>query len=381
MPKRIYIVTFAFGRNFGSLLKATGMNRYVSSRGHSVSFVYRFQAMNALLSHPSLMAARLYNRMNKGRRKQFFKPSDLKVSQRNAQRIKEYIDDNYDVVSIVSSARWRQCLDEDAIFIAGSDIIWQPYNGYPEKYFLDFAHYSGLTCFSYASSLGSQSVPKQYCHAYRKYLRAFKGVAVREEAAVKLLEPIVDRKSEKVVDPTLLLTREDWNVLANRAELSIEVSPFKYVLCYFVMGDERYWSYVEKVREATGLQVVVLPMNRLDQSQPYAVVDDATPYEFIWLIKNAAIVVTDSFHACVFATIYEREFYLLPRSRKAENDKYDDFLSRYGLLERKVSDESGFVRAEEIDWGIARRRIDEDRAFSMGYLSRMLEDGDEHVRR
>ena len=379
MSRRIYVVTFAFGRNFGSLLQATGLNRYLESSGNKVSFIYRFQAKNALLSHPSLMLARLYNRINRKRRKKFFKPSDLAISEASARRTRAYIEDNYDVVSIMTNSRWRQCVDEKAVFIAGSDIIWQPYNGYPEKYFLDFAHYSGLTCFSYASSFGSKSLPASYHRAYRKYLRAFKGVAVREEAAAKMLEPIISRKVEKVVDPTLLLDQGDWDVYAAKANLSIKAAHQQYMLCYFVMSDKRYWSYVEKVQTATGLQVVVLPMSRLDQSQPYTIADDATPYEFIWLIKHASLVLTDSFHACVFSTIYEIEFYLLPRERKAENDKYDDFLSRYGLVDRKVTDEERFVRNQEIDWNIARQKIDEDRAFSKRYLQRMLEDEGQYV--
>ena len=140
------------------------------------------------------------------------------------------------------------------------------------------------------------------------------------------------------------------------------------------MPDPRYWNYIRLAAEKTGLQVIVLPMHDLDEQQPYEIVRDGTPCEFVRLVRDAAFVCTDSFHACVFSTIYHKEFYLLRRARKAEDDKYDDFLNRYALTDRVVTDEGRFTRNERISFETADRQMAEDRERSLAFLDRALSD-------
>ena len=113
-------------------------------------------------------------------------------------------------------------------------------------------------------------------------------------------------------------------------------------------------------------------MHHLDEEQPYDIVTDGTLPKFIWLIKHAEFICTDSFHACVLSTIYEKEFYLLRRKRKSEDAKYDDFLGRYHLLDRSILDESKFKRAD-IDFTYARQKIAEDQEESLRFLEETLE--------
>ena len=126
------------------------------------------------------------------------------------------------------------------------------------------------------------------------------------------------------------------------------------------------------VQQKTGMELVVLPMHKRDEDAGYTTILDGTPYEFVWLIKNAAFICTDSFHACAFSLNYSKEFYLLRRMRKDEDSKYDDFLTRYGLEGRCITDESQFVRMPEIDYKKAHSQLAQDRQKAYAYISQIL---------
>ncbi len=372
MQNQICLVTVHKSPNYGSLLQATALSKYLREKGYNVTFLDCFKVLPYFLRHPSLMIRRIQNKLLSARWRKFFRPSPYNISDNRRKRINKYIQDNINELTINKSSTWKSVLRQNTTFIVGSDILWQPSMGYPTTSFLDFAYFTDLKKISYATSIGALELPHKYYSAYRKYLGAFSHISVREQAAADMMGEIIHRKIEKVVDPTLLLTEEEWDEFAQRAEISINVTPGKYILCYFVMDDLRYWEYVKKVHSITGLHVVVLPMHYNDENQPYDIVLDGTPYEFIWLIKNAGLICTDSFHACVFSTIYKKEFYLLKRARRAEDDKYADFLKRYQLTERIVIDESVFQRKPNVDFQYAEKQIGIDQKQSMHYLEEAL---------
>ena len=340
--------------------------------GLEVSYMHKFHVVSQFLRHPILLYARLRNKILSRKKRTFFSPSPYSISETRENRLDEFAAKHYREVSFLDNASWKKTVASNTVFVAGSDIIWQPALGYPAKNFLDFAVLAGLPCFSYASSIGSPDLPKKYHRAYRRYLGAFRDISVREEAAAKMLEPIICKPVTKVVDPTLLLDSSDWNTFSDQAQLSVEAAPSGFVFCYFVMDDQRYWDYVASVHEQTGLQVIVLPMHYRDEEQPYSIVLDGTPYEFVWLIKNAEFVLTDSFHACAFSLQYEKEFYLIRRTRKAEDDKYNDFLGRYNLISRVVDSEKPFERRRETDYSCAIKQLAKDRADSYAFLQKAV---------
>lgn len=370
--RQVCIATFHGAKNYGSALQATALRRLLMDRGYDPFFLKAFRVGPFYLRHPMLVYARIYNKLNRRKNAEFFRPSPYDVSEERARRIREYVNEHCPEVAFTRAKQWNEAVDNGMICVSGGDILWNPARGYPAEFFLDFAYYAGLPCFSYGSSIGARELPERYFKAYRRYLGSFYGIGVREAAAAKLIHEATGLDVQQVLDSTLLLSRKTWNEFAERAEYSVSVSKDGYVLCYFVMEDDSYWDYVAHVREATGLQAIVLPMHYSDEKQPYDVILDGTPYEFIDLIKNAAMVVTDSFHACVFSLIYKKEFYLLRRARKAEDDKYNDFLGRYGLTSRAIEDRSVFVRDEIIDWDAAYSQLTSDKNHSTEYLDDVL---------
>ena len=369
--KKVCISTCYNTSNYGSRLQATALSVAIQKMGYDV---YAFKAIKAyrfILAHPRLVVARISRRIAQKTGKKFFVPVPYQMSPERKIRMDEYTKKYFHELSIPTDDEWKKLISEKVIFVAGSDIIWQPAFGYPERYFLDFAVYADLPCFSYASSVGSLTLPKKYYGAYRKYLDSYKAIGVRENATVDMFSKIINNPLTKVTDPTLLLTSQDWEEFASNARYSVEIED-RYIFCYFVMNDQRYWDYAKKVQDITGLQILVLPMHYLDEEQPFTIIKDGTPYEFVDLIKNAEFVLTDSFHTCAFSLQFKKEFYLLRRERKAEDAKFDEFLNRYGLSDITIIDKCTFERKTQIDYDLAYQRLESDRAESVVFLKQAL---------
>ncbi len=369
---RICISTYFDGTNYGSRLQATALAEYLRGLGYEVAFIDGFSAPGHMLRHPSLLLGRLYNKIHSRERRAFFAPVEYVVSAERARRLDAYTDEHCPRINFDTDEKWRRAVEDRDIFVTGGDIVWQPATGYPTRFMLDFAHFTDLTRFSFGSSMGSPALPKKLHHPYRKYLSGYKAIGVREAGTARLLEGVTGRSVDRVIDPSLLLSASEWDRFADRAALSVDAVPGRFILCYFVMDDPEYWAYVERLREAGGMDVIVLPMHKAEEARPYKVVLDGTPYEFLWLIKNAALICTDSLHACIFSLIYRKQFRLLRRKRKAEDEKYDDFLRRYQLERCVVSGDAPAMENVEIDYDAAHRQLDIDRRDAFAFLDRAL---------
>ena len=123
---------------------------------------------------------------------------------------------------------------------------------------------------------------------------------------------------------------------------------------YFVGDRCDYGNYVKQIINETNMQCLVIPINKNVSLDGCKTIEGVGPNEFIWLIKNASIVVTDSFHASVFSILYHREFYVLKRflenSSTSQNSRLHQILGMYLLSERWIEDESRFVRQQNIDY-------------------------------
>ncbi len=369
----IYISTFYKGLNFGSRLQATALSLYLEKKGHKAYIIGKFKAPFFLLRHPMIILARAFNFLMLPYKRRFFFKEEYIITEKRIGRLQQFEDSNLNVIDITNDNQWNRICSNKAVFVSGSDIIWNPMLGYPGKFFLDFAYYAKQTCMSYATSIGAKKLPSVYSKAYRKYLGHYVAISTREHAAAKLISDYVKRDVYSVVDPTMLISREDWDKFAQKAEIVDCDIECKYILCYFVMHDSRYWDYVKKFRVASGYKVIVLPTCKEDESLGYEFISDATPYEFIELIKKSEYVCTDSLHASIFSLLYEKEFYLIPRIRKAEDDKFNELLSKYGLEDRVVNDIDNFCLKDEIDYENVNRILAENIAFSKKYIDETLE--------
>ena len=372
--KQVCVVTWFSSWNFGTQLQATSLCKYFEEQGYRTYILKRFAVKSYFAKHPRLLISRVRRRLEKKKIDAFFHKNPYEVTKERRARLDAYIKDTFHVLSIDSTEKWNKIIRSNMIFVSGSDIIWQPAFGAPGMYFLDFAMYEkNLVRFSYASSTGAKTMPSTYEKDYKRLLSGFKAISTREQNSADYFSKLLGRPVTKVIDPTLLHDTDFWDQFAAKAELSVKPQK-KYILCYFVMGEQRYWDYVRLAMETCGneYEVVVLPMSYVDEQSGNTVIPDGTVYEFISLIKNAEFILTDSFHASVFSFLYQKEFYVMKRARSDEDEKYKDLMQRYGLSDRMIQDETVFVRKPDPDYSAGKAKLEEDRQRAFEYLSNAL---------
>ncbi len=227
------------------------------------------------------------------------------------------------IESLKSSA-----LDYDA-YIVGSDQVWNP-NNYTslDPYFLLFAPH-GKKKISFASSFGVSKLPVHTLDYYRAALLNLDAISVREEDAVQMVEMVSGKKAQWVLDPTLLMTREEWNKYSE----SVPGLPDCFVLIYEVTPCAYVKLLALNVAEELGCHVVRINCDASRQEEDEDVINimDAGPGEFVWLFNKARVVVTNSFHGTAFSLIMKKDFFVVAPSRKKNNSRQMSLLRLVGL--------------------------------------------------
>ena len=203
-------------------------------------------------------------------------------------------------------------------FVCGSDQIWNPELCYP-SFFLDFVD-NDIRKTIYAASLGKAELSKIEKNTYREYLKKLNYISVREDKAKSIINHIVSNKDVTVVlDPTLLIEREEWENIAGNDALIKE----KYVFCYYLeLNQEKRVAAIE-FSKAHGVQLVSIPFlhekyNKFDDGfSKYT--DPVGPIEFLNLILYADYVLTDSYHASVFSILFNKRFRVFGRGNGKNN--------------------------------------------------------------
>lgn len=173
-------------------------------------------------------------------------------------------------------------------------------------YYLEFIDESKRI--SYAPSFGFTAFPPEDIEQHRRGLMRMHALSCREQEGCELIRELTGREAQKVLDPTLLLTANEWPEIEKKPSFKI---PNKYLLQFF-LGEvtPEYRAEINRIAAARGLQI----LNINDKTDPkhYAI----GPDEFVWLVHHADTVCTDSFHASVFSIIFERNLRVFRRKEK-----------------------------------------------------------------
>lgn len=215
--------------------------------------------------------------------------------------------------SVYSLENVQTCIEEYDAFITGSDQVWN-FSWYNPACFLDFVP-SNKTKLSYAASIARDTLEAEQKEQLRKSLADYKAVSVREKSAVKLLEGLSPVDVQTVLDPTLLLTSEEWDEVC--AERVIEG---EYLLCYFLGDNKKERKIAEQFARQHNLKIVTVPHTAgfkfIDKKFGDLQLIDTSPEQFLSLVKHAKYIFTDSFHAVVFSNIYKKQYFVFNRNKQ-----------------------------------------------------------------
>lgn len=253
-------------------------------------------------------------------------------------------------------------------YICGSDQIWAP-NQFNENYFLSFVSDIGNKI-AYAPSIGLPKIPKELIVKYKELIGRIDFVSIREEDGANIIKRITGKEVPVVVDPTLLLAKDDWR----KHSISPKVkSP--YILCYFLGSNKNHRRWVEKLSKKTGYEIFVLPFATYDFYWGDKRIFEAGPREFLGLVDGAEIICTDSFHGMLFSINLNKEFYSFLRFKEGDklnqNSRVLNFLEKLNLKNRIV-DLNVNNDYEPIKWSQVNSQIEAERAKSLEFLKQSL---------
>ena len=255
---------------------------------------------------------------------------------------------------------WRKEFD---CFSVGSDQVWNPnfVNHRAGWYFLDFTHKAKRIAL--CPSIGVDELSPAQSRKLATGVRGFPRVSVREERGAKLIQECSGKNAEVICDPTMVLPADEWRAAADNS--FTPSSP--YVFTYLLGGANNEAS--EVLCEVTDHGAIpVIPLS--DRQKPEEL--DAGPAEFLSLIDNAVHVVTDSFHAAVFASILQTPLTIVHREEGASMFSRLEQLSKTLGIEHKVFGSPNFDLSRAGDYRGVSEAIARERDKFMSYLRACL---------
>lgn len=311
----------------------------------------------------------------------------MKVDPLEALREKEVLYFNQSVVPhsdrVYTMENIKEAIDIYDFFITGSDVVWSPM-GYSKALSLEFVPKSVPKC-SYAASLGTSFLNEEEKNKFRDFLKDYQGVSVREKSAVSLLKDLSPVPVEHVLDPTLLLSVDDWSSVC-----SSKIVESKYIFCYFLGKNHKSRQLAVEYATAHNLKIVTIPYAdgryiKSDDEFGDVRLSKVSPADFISLIRYADMVFTDSFHGCVFSFIFKRQFVSLRRDETYQlSTRIYDFWDMLNMPERFCDSDS----KERLDYIESIRIIDYSTPFekyemlkrnSVEYLKRNIKIAEERI--
>lgn len=257
------------------------------------------------------------------------------------------------------------------IYMVGSDQSWSPHLYRPNKpYLLDFADLP-KRC-AYAPSLGTTDIPKDYLNLLKQKLSSFDHISCREATNSKLLTEVLGREVTHVLDPTLLLTCDDWDKVAKTTSIKGD-----YILAYILGEKDTVIEFAEKLGNEKNLPVYYI-VTRPKYLCMTNALNGIGPDDWVGLVRSAKYVVTDSYHGCLFCINYNVNFYAFSK-REGEVNSQDnvrilEFLRFIGLEHRFQDDKANLKILPDIDFSTANQEISSMRQKSLKYLSICIED-------
>lgn len=267
--------------------------------------------------------------------------------------------------------------DEYSSVIVGSDQLWRPANIAGNFYTLNFVP-EEVNKISYATSFGLNNIRESQKRVSAEFLQRIQHLSCREESGVRIIEKLIGRDAKLVCDPTLLLTKPDW-------EQFIQDEPIvngEYILTYLLSEQKQPREFVKELSKRTNCKVVGILHGagyiKGDEKNVDEYPAHIDPFDFINLIKNAKYVCTDSFHGCVFSIIFEKNFFAFKRfsdkDAMSTNNRVTNLLSKFSITDRLVTDMTS-VDSASIDYTAVNKCVDAFRAESQQFLESALNEG------
>ena len=359
ISKKIGILTFSdiANKNYGALLQTYALKKVLQKFGYEPEIINYKKKFNGTL----------FDQLKYYIKNPFIK---RKMEERPFARFAaEYIPER---TNRISSTKLHDLNTKYSTFIVGSDQVWR--HKYTKRdgltFFLDFVN-SDKKKIAYAASFGKDTLEVKD-HELRKkifeLLKQFSAVSVREQSGVNICGQEFGMKAELVIDPTFLLTVDDYRKITDClnfkenesyiASMVLDRSPSANKICNFIS-------------DKSGKKLINIAGNEGTFIKKYNLFE-------MWLkyIEHSDLVITDSFHCTVFAILFNKQFYVI-KNKERGLSRIENLLRLMGInhnLILETGDEYYQLRPEKIDYNSVNRKRQLWRQKSLSYLELVIED-------
>lgn len=341
---KIGILTQPLQNNYGGLLQNYALQQVIIRAGHEVETLdqqnrrvgwlhfklYRMKLNLMYLLSPQRYEKPRYNASNR----------ELAIIRNNTNHfIETYIKRSPSIHSFEDFKSVAETSKYDA-YVVGSDQCWRPlYNPFLNSMFLDFDLRTNIKRIAYAASFGTDEweMSKEQTEQCAQLASQFNLITVREDSGVKLCKEYLGVDAIHVLDPTLLLTKEDYiRLIEAEKEPKSQGSLFNYILDPDSVKSA-FINRVAKERELKSFQV--LPKcqaeTRTKDDVKNHIKDCVFPGVTTWLraFMDAEMTIVDSFHGMVFSIIFNKPFWVIGNANRGMS-RFTSLLKVFHLEDR-----------------------------------------------
>ena len=362
MKKKVGILTLYHNNtNFGATLQAFALQQKIKELGYD-AYVIDFipeklsarQKIRRLIFHPWRLSGIIFRYLGiSGFGIDLFEKEWNRLWKKKWNGWQHFCCQYINVTTPVSECNLPEKIEEYDILLTGSDQVWNP-SYCTEAHFLPFDK-QGKKKVAYAASISRSSLNEEQKDIFKKWLPDVDYITVRENEGKKLLESFLDVKVDVVLDPTLLLTADDWSKVAEPIELNNQVLYREnvtrsqnfmqgYILFVALGINPLHRKFATRVAARMNMKIVIISTCLEEMRTNFNLegdeLVDVTPGQYLSLIREASFVITDSFHCMVFSIIFHRNFVVLKRNPDTEihnmNSRLYTLLDALGLEEQLV---------------------------------------------
>lgn len=371
---KVYTQTWYRGNNYGSVLQAYALSEVIQSMGYECAVLGyapdRWTNWKLKFLHNGFRSTIEY-KINEFAMKRAGQANEQVVD--NMALFDTFRKEQMQITPACYNAHTIcQVCGKDAVFVCGSDQIWNPYH-FNSCYFLDFVKDSNCKI-AYGPSFGVENLPVHSHKSIARQLSTFTYLSVREKQGAEIISKLTGQKAQVVADPTALLPMERWDYLASSS--AQQESP--YLFCYFLSKNPEYFRFVRELADRWGLRLRILPMVASDFQRPETIKEPVGPCQWLDLVKHADWVLTDSFHCTLFAIRYHRQFHVLQRfaagDKRGQNSRIQTLLETTDFLERLLipGEKGRFDKIQTEQFALADEKIQREADKSLQWLIKAL---------
>ncbi len=366
---KLAIVTLPLHTNYGGILQAYALQTILTRLGHQVEMLQIERPRKLSYRRMPLVYVKRFVKKFILRRPGIYLLEEQWWNQKGVSAIREYLN-KYLHLRLLHSIKELNMTDYDG-YIVGSDQVWRkPYFCYSMctsicDAFLDFAKKWPVKRIVYAASFGTDTweYTDEETLQCRSLSQLFDVITVREASAVELCKQKLMLDATHVLDPTMLLTADDYQKLFERSKTPKSEGN---MFCYILDLGPKKQELIDNIVCERGLKPFYIKSIG-SQVKENAELVQSPIEQWLRAFYDSEFVVTDSFHGCVFCILFRKQFVVYGNAFRGMA-RFNSLLSVFGLEERLVIGYEKYKELSPIDYTVVYSKLDVWRARSLKIL-------------